>query len=435
MLDRRGFLKIAGAGACAMGLQAELFAGGKDKKKSALPNIVLCMTDDQGWGDTGYNGHPLLKTPNLDHMSQSGIRFDNFYAAAPVCSPTRGSVLTGRHPSRYGLVSHGQKLNKKEITIAQILKDAGYVCGHFGKWHLNGIAGVGKPIDANDAYGPQHFGFDHWFSVSNYFDLNTTFSRNGQHVKTEGDGSDAIVAEALQFMNMAKKNDMPFLAVIWYGSPHVPLRALPADKAPYGKKGDYLGELAAVDRSIGTLRKHLRKLKVADDTMLWFCSDNGPKEGNKDSTGGLRGKKLELYEGGIRVPALLEWPSRIKRPFRTSFPCSTSDIFPTVLEATETRSPKPKRPIDGMDLGPFFDGKMKQRKKPIAFEFRGHSALIDNNYKLHANKGKIELYDLAQDLSEASDLSTSQKKRMQVMRGALDQWRASVASSSKGADY
>ena len=435
MIDRRSFLKIAGTGACALGLQTELFAGGSGDKNDTLPNIVLCMTDDQGWGDTGYNGHPLLKTPHLDDMSQSGIRFDNFYAAAPVCSPTRGSVLTGRHPDRYGIFSHGQKLKRDEVTIAQVLKKAGYVCGHFGKWHLNGIAGKGLPIEMEDEHGPRHFGFDHWFSVSNYFDLHTTFSRNGELVKTEGDGSDAIVEEATRFMAATKKKKKPFLAVIWYGSPHVPLKAMPEDKAPYGKSGDYLGELAAVDRSIGTLRKRLRTMKVADNTVLWFCSDNGPKQGGNDSTKGLRGKKLQLFEGGIRVPGLLEWPAKIKKPFNTSIPCSTSDMFPTLLHIAKTRSTHPKRPLDGINIMPLLEKKWKRRPEPICFKHRGHAAVIDNNYKYHLKKGKEDLYDLSNDLGESKDISSSQGRLIASMRKTLADWQASVDKSFAGADY
>ena len=139
-----------------------------EKEKIQKPNIILIMTDDQGWGQTGYYNHPILKTPNLDEMARNGIRFDRFYAGAPVCSPTRASVLTGRVNDRTGVFDHGFALRSQEKTIAQALKKVGYSTGHFGKWHLNGLRGPGVPILKNDNYGPEKFGFDYWLSTTNF---------------------------------------------------------------------------------------------------------------------------------------------------------------------------------------------------------------------------------------------------------------------------
>ena len=174
--------------------------------QEARPNVILCMTDDQGWADVSYNELGRLtkgkfKTVELDKMAASGLRFDRFYAAAAVCSPTRGSCLTGRNPYRYGVTSPGRPLKLEEKTIAQALAAAGYRTGHFGKWHLNGKSGPGKPVAKDDPLNPGAFGFQHWFSVSNYFETNWTFSRNGEPSETEGDGSDVIVAEALRWLD------------------------------------------------------------------------------------------------------------------------------------------------------------------------------------------------------------------------------------------
>ena len=144
------------------------------------PNVVLVMSDDQGWGQTGYNGHPLLKTPHLDQMAASGIRFDRFYAGASNCSPTRATLLTGRSNDRTGVQTHGYPLRRQEKTIAQAMRDAGYATGHFGKWHLNGLRGPGAPIFKEDPLHPGVFGFDTWVSVSNFFDLHPVMSRNGK---------------------------------------------------------------------------------------------------------------------------------------------------------------------------------------------------------------------------------------------------------------
>ena len=151
-------------------------------------------------GQTGYYNHPLLKTPNLDEMANNGLRFDRFYAGAPVCSPTRASVLTGRSNDRTGVYDHGYRLRLQEKTISQALKNNGYITAHFGKWHLNGLRGPGAPILKDDKYGPQNFGFDHWLSVTNFFDINPLMSENGDFIDFNGNSSEIIFNEALSFI-------------------------------------------------------------------------------------------------------------------------------------------------------------------------------------------------------------------------------------------
>jgi len=164
----------------------------------AKPNIVLCMADDQGWGDMAYNGDPLLKTPVFDEMARTGVRFDRFYAAAPVCSPTRGSVMTGRHPNRFGCFKWGYTLRPQEITVAEALKQEGYLTGHFGKWHLGSLR-PDSPVN------PGHSGFDEWFSSPNFFDLDPWMCRNGKAVKTQGESSEVTVDAAIEFIRGAAK--------------------------------------------------------------------------------------------------------------------------------------------------------------------------------------------------------------------------------------
>jgi arylsulfatase A-like enzyme len=197
------------------------------------PNIILIMTDDQGWGQTGYYHHPILKTPNLDAMAANGLRFDRFYAGAPVCSPTRASVLTGRANHRTGVPSHGHALRLQERTLPAALKSAGYATAHFGKWHLNGLRGPGVPVLGNDSHNPGAFGFDQWLTVTNFFDIDPLMSRQGKFEEFKGDSSAIIVTEALKFIRVAKEKNTPFLAVIWDGSPHSPWLASEADRKPF----------------------------------------------------------------------------------------------------------------------------------------------------------------------------------------------------------
>ena len=191
------------------------------------PNIVLLMGDDHGWDETGYNGHPYLKTPVLDEMAATGLRLDSFYAAHPSCSPTRSSVLTGRHPNRCGVFAPGWSIRPEEITIAQLLHRAGYHCAHFGKWHLG-------PVNASSPTNPGAMGFDYWLSHDNFFELNPMLSRNGgPPEKFEGEGSEILVTEAIKYLSEDSKQRQPFFLVIWYGSPHEPYSGLPEDLAKY----------------------------------------------------------------------------------------------------------------------------------------------------------------------------------------------------------
>ena len=413
------------------------------------PNIILCMTDDQGWGDVSYNGLKRIQTPTLDAMATSGIRFNRFYAAHPSCSPTRASVLTGRHPYRSEVYWPGMPLRLEEMTIAQSVKRVGYATGHFGKWHLSGgPSGKGRALLLDDPLHPGHFGFDDWFTVSNWFDTDWTFSRKGERVTVPGDGSDAIVAEALTFIKKNATNNIPFLAVIWFGSPHIPLRPTAEDLKAAGGSG-YYGELIGVDRSMGTLRKGLRKLGISDNTMLWFNSDNGawfdPKAepDTYGSNSSLRGHKGQLWEGGLRVPGIIEWPVRIPKPIITDVPICTSDIYPTIMDLLKITRPDQNLPLDGLSILSLLDGKMKERPRPIGFwhpgekgVLQGPAAWTDNRYKLHKlPDGTYELYDLLADPSEKSDLASREPGIVNRMKAELEIWQESVKKSIRKEDY
>ncbi len=448
------------------------------------PNIVLVMADDQGWGDMAYNGHPVLKTPNFDSAAAEALRFDRFYAAAPVCSPTRGSVMTGRHPNRFGCFKWGHTLRPQEITIAEALKKAGYTTGHFGKWHLGSVR-KGSPVN------PGASGFDEWFSAENFFDNNAILSRQGTAVQTEGESSMVTVDAALELIRRCAAEKKRFLAVVWFGSPHGPHRALEEDRRLYADQPKALqhfyGEITAMDRAFGKLRKEIRDLGVRENTILWYCSDNGALK--VGSTGGRRGNKGQVYEGGLLVPGILEWPARIPKPRTTDVRCNTSDIYATLLEiAGVTVEGQP--PLDGISLVPLIEGKMTERPKPMGFwdypekgigtpshqwmtevltaqqaggepeedwklrldagtiakrysetELPGHSAWADGDWKLHriadktGRKVRFELYNLAEDREEENDLCAAQPDRAERLKAALEDWQRSVIRSLNGADY
>lgn len=407
------------------------------------PNVVLVMADDMGWGQTGYAGHPVLKTPHLDAMAASGLRFDRFYAGAPNCSPTRATVLTGRTNDRTGVENHGFALRRQERTIARALDEAGYATGHFGKWHLNGLRGAGVPVLAGDSHHPGHFGFDTWLSVTNFFERDPLMSRQGLFVQHTGDSSEVIVGEALRFIGRQAALGRPSFSVIWYGTPHSPWIASDEDRAAFSDLDEpsqhHYGELVAMDRSVGALRAGLRELGIEHDTLVWFTSDNGGLPGiTPETVGGLRGFKGSLYEGGIRVPAVIEWPRGIPQPRVTSFPSSTVDIFPTLASIAGLKASAALVPQDGMDLGAVFEEDPERREQPLGFRHLGRMALIDNDLKIvvpEAGTGTRELYDLALDAAETRDLSGEAPGEASRLGALLDAWDHSVSASASGADY
>ncbi|MBN1126689.1 MAG: sulfatase-like hydrolase/transferase [Sedimentisphaerales bacterium] len=482
-MNRRDFLKVMalgiGAGGCSHFNPSGTAIG---KSLSSKPNIILCMADDQGWGDMAYNGHPMLKTPHFDAMAAETLRFDRFYAAAPVCSPTRGSVMTGRHPNRFGCFKWGHTLRPQETTLAEALKTAGYVTGHFGKWHLGSIH-KGSPVN------PGASGFDEWFSAPNFFDNDPILSREGKAVATQGESSMVTVDAALDFIRKHIQGPQPFLAVVWFGSPHLPHQAIDQDRAVYKdqseKRQNFYGEITGMDRAFGKLRRELRTLGIQDNTILWYCSDNGGLP-NLGSTGG-RGHKAQVYEGGLRVPAMLEWPVRFPKPRITEIPCNTSDIYPTLLEITGVKMAD-QPPLDGISLALLLEGRMKQRPRPMGFwdypekgistpskewmasllkaqeagkevddirrlrldageikkqypddTFPGHAAWLDWPWKLHRiekdNRILWELYNLTDDPGETRNLIDKEPQRAAKMKDELEAWQKSVIASLNGEDY
>lgn len=453
------------------------------------PNIILCMADDQGWGDAGYAGHPVLKTPHLDAMAAAGLVFHRFYAASAQCSPTRGSVLTGRHPYRYGIpVANAGRLPPEEITLAELLKSRGYTTGHFGKWHLGTLSrtdrsrnrGTGETL-VRFFSPPWMNGFDVCFSNESkvptydpligpkqevpWFDPITDpadaapygtpyYREDGARVRDElrGDDSQIIMDRAAPFIAAAVERRQPFLAVIWFHAPHLPVVAGEADRAPYANEDryhqHYYGCLTALDRQLGRLRSELRRLGVADNTLLWYCSDNGPERKfglGAGSTRGLRGHKRDLFEGGVRVPGILEWPARIAAGQVTDVPASTSDILPTIVDLLDLEYPD-DRPLDGISLVPLFDGQMPQRGVPIGFEFPAGEwsagsppvALIEDRYKLLTGMehgGPDLLFDLLADPHESRDLASLMPDKVAAMKHVLTKWRESCKRSAAGHDY
>ncbi len=474
------------------------------------PNFILMMGDDHGWEETGYNGHPHVKTPVLDEMAATGLRLDHFYSAHSSCSPTRASFLTGRHPNRMGTFAPGWSFRPEEITIAHLAAKAGYRCGHFGKWHVGAVKKE-SPVS------PLAMGFHECLSHDNFFELNPSFSRNGGPPEVfQGESSAILIDEAIRFIDHAKSEGQPSLTVIWFGSPHEPYQGLPGDltlydglPAKYPDKmvnltsnetggptkrplGDVLreryAEITAMDRAIGTLREHLAKSGLRDNTLLFYCGDNGTSP-DASLASPLRGMKADIYEGGTRVPGLIEWPARFDKAQVSKLRASTSDLMPTL--AAITGSPLPDRPIEGVDLMPLLLAGSSERPNPLYFwEFdqkslkeakaepylapelqkgttplvkrangittrnfqnfrlpaelkdsrRGPRSIIEGDWKLVIQETKTgeerrELFDLSTDPGEKNNLTKTEPARVESMAKTLSSWQQSVLRSEQGGDY
>jgi len=401
------------------------------------------MTDDQGWGQMGYMDHPVLKTPHLDAMAANGLRFNRFYAGAPNCSPTRATVMTGRSNNRTGVIDHGYPLRLQEKALPAAMQKAGYATGHFGKWHLNGFRGPGAPILGTDPRNPGAYGFDEWLSVSNFFDRDPIMSRQGKFEEFKGDSSEIIVDEALKFIGRQAKAGKPTFTVIWYGTPHSPFVASDEDNAPFhhldeDSKNHY-GEMVAMDRSIGALRKGLRDFGIAENTLVWFNSDNGGLRNiQPDTVGGLRGHKNTVFEGGLRVPCVIEWPAVIKKARITEHPTATMDIFPTLAEIAGIPDSELLQPQDGTSVRALFDREIGPRSKPLGFRHLKKAAFIDQEYKLVApdlDEGVFHLYNVVEDPNETKDLFRKRRAIAQRLMKQFNQWSESVQASVEGKDY
>ena len=426
------------------------------------------MADDQGWRDVAYNADPDrgLQTPNMDQMAREGIRFNRFYSSSPNCSPTRAGILTGRHCNRSGVFNPGCAMRPEELTIAKVLKKAGYTTAHFGKWHLG-------PVKAKSPFNPNKHGFDYYVSHDNFFDLDPELSRNGASPETfSGDGSEVIVEEALKHMDMIKDKNQPFFQVIWFGSPHTDHIALKKDMDLYQHLPEdfqeYYGEITAMDRAMGNLRKGLKNRGLDENTLIWYTSDNGAYM-PATTIKGLRGFKGMMYEGGIRVPTFIVWPGQIRKPLETEMRGTTLDMMPTLLDLLEITLEN--RELDGMSLLPLLEGKdMSNRSKPMAFwrestgksneskytekdligwwrpficpthttprteGFGGWSAWLEGKWKLHHHRNKYELYDLDADPAETTNLVEQNSEVAEELKKKLHQWQREVEVSLTGVD-
>ncbi|MCL3779367.1 N-acetylgalactosamine 6-sulfate sulfatase [Prolixibacteraceae bacterium JC049] len=445
------------------------------KKSEDRPNVILIMADDLGWGDTGYNGNPVIKTPYLDQMANEGIRFNRFYSVSAVCSPTRCSVLTGRNPFRSGVFHANQGiLRPEEVTIPELLKEKGYSTGHFGKWHLGTLthqekdANRGRVGNTREYNPPALHGYDQAFVTEskvptwdpmkkpvgkvshlgwNALEEDDDWKPYGTHYwdidgnkvtdNLDGDDSRVIMDRVLPFINKSVKQEKPFFAVVWFHTPHLPCVAGPEYREMYKGQSElmqnYAGCITAMDDQIGRLRSYLQQLNVDENTMIWFCSDNGPERNTPGITAGYRERKRSLHEGGVRVPGVMVWPQRVKKNRIVDFPAVTSDYLPTIAEVLNIKAKKMPNQLDGISLLPLIDGKQMKRKSPIGFCYPNQVSLSGDRYKVYARNGKLEFYDIINDPYEKKSLSNH--REMEKMQKEMREFVKSCKESFDGKEY
>ena len=378
------------------------------------PNVVILYVDDLGWKDIGCYGGPV-KTPVLDDMAAKGIRFTDFHSPAAVCSPSRASLLTGRHRIRSGVYSvirrwHRVHLLEREVTIAEMLKENGYATAHIGKWH------IGSFREDHHKSTPDQHGFDYWYGAENGASPShkdpINFVRNGKPVgKLKGYACQLYTDEAISWMKARKEQDKPFFLNIWFHEPHSVIAAPDEIVSKYGKLNDraaiYSGTIENTDRAIGRLLDELKKKGILENTFIVYASDNGSYR--KDRVGPLREKKGSMFEGGHRVPGIVYWPGTIK-PGVVDEPAGMIDMLPTIARVTGTKPPKGVH-LDGADISPLLLGKAKKFKRDQMMFWcsEGMAMVRDGKYAL-VGYAKV---DIKKDKERLSELFKIIEKLMQ----------------------
>jgi len=448
MVSRRQFLGSLWAGAA--GLAAE---------RQRRPNIIFILADDLGWTDLGCFGSTFYQTPNIDRLARQGMRFTDSYAACPVCSPTRAAILTGKYPARLhltdwipGRTPPGVKMRLPdwtpylplhEVTLAEALQPAGYTSAGIGKWHLGG-----------EEYYPEkqgfavNFGGNYLGSTPSYFYPykipNIQDGKPGEYL------TDRLTDEALAFMKRSKSQ--PFFLYFCHYAVHTPIQAKPEATARYGDRirpgqahshAEYAAMIQSVDESVGRVMRQLEELKIANDTIVIFTSDNGGVIGRRHITSNepLREEKATLYEGGIRVPLIVRWPGRVTPGSISDTPVISMDFFPTLLEMAGAAPPS-REAVDGFSLVPLLQQRTGLQRSSLYWHYphynfhqpliptRPCGAVRKGDFKLieFYEDGWTELYNLREDIGERKNLARSLPDKAAELRHELDTWRKSVGA-------
>ena len=430
------------------------------------PNVVILLADDLGYKDVGCYGGPV-KTPAIDKLAMDGVRFTDFYSGCAVCSPSRATLLTGRHHIRTGVYSwiHDEGQNShlllRERTIAEILKDRGYSTAHIGKWHL------GLPTKNRSKPTPSHHGFDYWFTTWNNASPShknpNNFIRNGQAVgPLEGYSCQLVADEAIDWLDNYRHPKAPFFLNLWFHEPHAPIAAPDKIVSTYGELKDraavYSGTIDNTDRAISRVVEKLNQMGVRENTLIIYASDNGSYR--DDRVGNLRGKKGSNWDGGIRVPGIFSWPAVIPKNRVEKQPAGLVDLLPTLCGLLNLEVPQ-DRMIDGSDLSPLLKGKPKsfkrhqpmfwhlQKSRPIVAMRDGDFSLVANpDYEISTSNmfqerwiprvkdggyKDFQLFDLSKDPGQTQNIASDNPELLKKLKAKLLEINQSVMAD--GTDW
>lgn len=434
------------------------------------PNVILIITDDQGYGDIGFHGNPDIKTPVLDQLAKNSTRFTSFYVS-PVCAPTRSSLMTGRYSLRTGVhdtYNGGAIMATEEITLAELMKGAGYKTSIVGKWHL-GDNYPFRPIDQGFDESLVHNGggigqtgdiYNYYRKDSSYF--NPVLLKNGKTIKTTGYCSDVYTDAAIQFLEGNQKN--PFFLYLAFNAPHEPLqvpqkyydmyKGLQFDSSNYKnpkafpKMSDKNQEdarkvyamVSNIDDNLNRLFKKLEQLKLDSNTLVIFMTDNGPQQPRYK--GGLKGLKASVYDGGVRVPFYIRMPGTIEKDKEIAVPAAHFDVLPTLAEFCGFKIPSQVK-IDGKSLLPLMRNKeVAWKNRALVFNWaRGYPepyrnvAVLKGSYKMvgmcdeSAAPAALELYNMNEDPNELKNISKNNSSKLAELKLEFDDWYKDIIRS------
>ena len=407
------------------------------------PNIIFIMADDLGYGDIACFGNERIATPHIDRLAAEGLTFTDYHSNGAVCTPTRAALITGRYQQRAGLegvIYVGGETRQKGLdaasnSIARALGAAGYTSGLFGKWHL------GYKTDHN----PVHFGFDIFRGyVSGNVDYHSHVDNAGiadwwhdlELVEEDGYLTDLVSDYAVRFIREHREG--PFFLYVAHEAPHWPYQGRndPADREPgktdfpsWGSRQDHAGAykemIEAMDDGVGRILATLAELGLDEDTMVVFCSDNGPVP-EVGCSGGLRGAKGDVYEGGHRVPAAARWPGRIQPGTTTAEVVLSMDWLPTFTALAGEREPAVDDALDGIDLSALLCEQTPLPERTVFFRYRDQAAARCGRWKLMRDRNETALYDLDADVAEEHDQAAAEPETAARLKAELDAWEADV---------
>ncbi len=402
------------------------------------PNIIIIFTDDQGYADLScYDNPGDIKTPGIDRIAKNGVRLTDGYSTHPVCGPSRAGLMSGRYQQRFGYCTNKDVFNKgfvQQTTMPQVLKESGYVTGMVGKWHLGRI---------EKERWPSQRGFDEFYgflySMRGYFQVeggNNPILRNNEPLPEPGIYlTDAFNKEAVAFVDK-HAGKKPFFLYLSYNAPHYPLEAKEEDIKLFDtgdeKRNVYLAMMKSVDEGVGQVLDKLEEKNIADNTLIFFLSDNGglPDKGGRN--GVLRGKKGEMFEGGIRVPFLVSWPKQLPKGAVSKVPVMAFDIFATSVAAAGGKMPDDGKVYDSRDMLPYLKGEKEGYLRPTLYWGAGGEnrwAIRHQDWKL-VNAGKksdaIMLFDLSKDIGETTDLAAKHPDKAKELEAMVNTWREEV---------